>query len=238
MSECGCSMAAHNAEQRATLRWLLAINAAMFIVELLLGWWAQSSGLLADSLDMLADASVYAISLYAVGRSLALQRGAARLSGVLQIGLALLVLSDVLRRFWFGSEPLSPLILVVATLALLANILCLRLIARHREDGVHMRASYIFSKNDVLANLGVMCAALLVWLFENRYPDLLIGMLIAVLVLRGGLQILREAAVSGDGCDDGDDDDCTGSACAAAVGGEHDGCNDGCSKTDPDARGG
>lgn len=238
MSDCGCSMEARNAEQRATLRWLLVINAAMFVVELLLGWWAQSSGLLADSLDMLADASVYAISLYAVGHSLALQRGAARLSGVLQIGLALLVLSDVLRRFWFGSEPLSPLILAVATLALLANIVCLRLIARHRDDGVHMRASYIFSKNDVLANLGVMCAALLVWLFENRYPDLLIGMLIAVLVLRGGLQILREAAVSGDGCDDGDDDDCTGSACAAAVGGEHDGCNDGCSKPDPDARGG
>lgn len=187
-------MEARNEEERKTLRIVLAINAFMFVFELVLGWLAQSTGLIADSLDMFADASVYAISLYAVGKSAALQAGSARLSGFAQILLALLVLVDVYNKFMHGSEPASMLMMGVGLIALVANATCLSLIAKHREAGVHMRASLIFSKNDVIANAGVILSGALVWALGSRYPDLVIGLIIALLVLRGGLQILREAA--------------------------------------------
>lgn len=194
MSGCGCGMEARDALERRTLLIVLGVNAFMFVLELALGLVAESTGLIADSLDMFADASVYAVSLYAVGGSAGLKGGAARLSGVLQVGLALLVLADVVRRFVFGSEPVSALMMGVGVLALAANSVCLWLIAKHREGGVHMRASLIFSKNDVIANVGVIVSGVLVWAFGSRYPDLAIGVLIAVVVLRGGISILREAA--------------------------------------------
>ncbi len=194
MSGCGCEMTARNDAERKTLWIVLWINAVMFAFELGLGLWAQSSGLIADSLDMLADASVYGIGLYAVGKSAGLKIKAARISGMVQIALALWVLIEVARRAYFGSEPMSLLMMLVGLVALVANWLCLSLIAKHQDDGVHMRASYIFSKNDVIANLGVVLAGALVWLSGSRYPDLLIGFIIAWVVLRGGLRILREAA--------------------------------------------
>ena len=205
MSDCGCEMEARNAQERKTLVAVLGINAFMFVLELALGLVAESTGLIADSLDMLADASVYSISLYAVGRSAALQGRAAAFSGIGQSVLALLVLVDVLRRFVLGSEPVSGLMVGVGALALIANSICLALISRHREGGVHMRASVIFSTNDVIANLGVIVSGVLVWALGSRYPDLVIGLAIAAVVLRGGIRIMREtrehrAALASDSC--------------------------------------
>ncbi|WP_246068464.1 cation transporter [Microbulbifer harenosus] len=179
--------------ERKTLVALLSINAFMFFLELVLGLIAESTGLLADSLDMLADAFVYGVSLYAVGKAVAKKASAARISGYLQILLGVGVLFEVLRRLFFGSEPQSTLIVVVGIVALLANIVCLGLISKHRSGGVHMRASWIFSVNDVLANLGVILSGALVAILGSRYPDLLIGMIISALVVRGGIQIVREA---------------------------------------------
>ncbi|QIL89292.1 cation transporter [Microbulbifer sp. SH-1] len=179
--------------ERKTLVALLSINAFMFFLELVLGLIAESTGLLADSLDMLADAFVYGVSLYAVGKAVAKKASAARISGYLQILLGVGVLFEVLRRLFFGSEPQSTLIVVVGIVALLANIVCLGLISKHRGGGVHMRASWIFSVNDVLANLGVILSGALVAILGSRYPDLLIGMIISALVVRGGIQIVREA---------------------------------------------
>ena len=104
MSDCGCEMEARNEQERKTLLVVLGINAFMFVFELALGLLAQSTGLIADSLDMLADAYVYTISLYAVGRSEAIKNKSAKFSGFAQIFLALLVLADALRRFFLGSE--------------------------------------------------------------------------------------------------------------------------------------
>lgn len=187
-------MQANNARERKTLQIVLGINALMFVVELGLGLVAQSTGLIADSLDMFADASVYAISLYAVGRSDSLQHRAATLSGVVQILLALLVLVDVLRRFVYGSEPVSMLMMSVGLAALIANAICLSLISKHRDGGVHMRASVIFSTNDVIANIGVIVSGALVWALGSRLPDLVIGLVIAAVVLRGGWVICRLGA--------------------------------------------
>lgn len=193
MSGCGCEMEARNAQERKTLLIVLGINAFMFVFELVLGLLAESTGLIADSLDMLADAFVYSISLYAVGKSANLKTNAARVSGVAQIILALLVLADVLRRFIYGSEPVSTLMMGVGFTALIANSICLSLIAKHQNDGVHMRASLIFSKNDVIANIGVILSGALVWALGSRYPDLVIGLVIAAIVLRGGIHILKKS---------------------------------------------
>ncbi len=193
MSDCGCGAEQADKLERKTLVMLLAINASMFVVELVLGWLAQSTGLIADSLDMLADAAVYGLSLYAVGKGLQLQIGAARISGLLQIVLGVGVLADVARRAVLGSEPQSLLMLTVGILALCANVACLLLVSRHRQGGVHMRASYIFSANDVIANTGVIVAGVLVAFLDSRFPDLAIGAIISFVVIRGGVRILGEA---------------------------------------------
>jgi cation diffusion facilitator family transporter len=197
MSGCGCGdVEIKNRSETKVLWQLLAINAVMFALEFVIGWLAQSTGLIADSLDMLADAGVYGIGLYAVGRSLRAKTHAATISGILQLTLAGLVLADVMRRLFVGSEPFGLLMMGVSIVALLANLACLALLAKHRDGEVHMRASWIFSTNDVLANLGVILAGALVYTIDSRIPDLIIGLIIAALVARGGMQILREARAS------------------------------------------
>ncbi len=178
-------------KESTILKWLLLINGIMFFVELSVGWFAQSTGLIADSLDMFADATVYGVSLYAVGRSVRMKLRAAHLSGWLQIALALAALSEVLRRFVFGSEPASTLMMVFGFIALIANTLCLVLIAKNKKSGAHMEASWIFSANDVIANLGVMLAGFLVAVTGSRYPDLVIGLVIGLIVLNGARRILQ-----------------------------------------------
>jgi Co/Zn/Cd efflux system component len=179
------------AGQARTLWIVLAINAVMFVVELSAGWLAESTGLLADSLDMLADASVYALSLYAVGHSAAMRLRAARLCGVLQLTLALGALGEVVRRTLTGSAPEPAAMMGVALLALAANVTCLVLLARHRDGGAHMTASYICSANDVIANVGVILAGALVAWTGSRVPDLLIGTAVAAVVMIGAIRILR-----------------------------------------------
>ena len=177
--------------ERRTLQILLAINGTMFLAEQIAGWLASSAGLLADSLDMLADSAVYGIALYAVGRSKALKRRAGHISGWLQLALAAGALAEVVRRFVFGSEPEPGYMVVVALVALAANVTCLALISRHREGGIHMKASWIFSTNDVIANIGVIVAGALVAWTGSRLPDLIIGAIIALVVASGAARILR-----------------------------------------------
>jgi cation diffusion facilitator family transporter len=187
----GAAPAADPARERRALWAVLAINAAMFVIELAAGLVAQSTGLVADSLDMFADAAVYGVSLYAVGRSALAQGRAARLAGVLQLLLGLGALAEVARRALTGSAPEAPLMMGVAALALAANAACLVILARHREGGAHLRASWIFTTTDVIANAGVILAGLLVAVTGMRVFDLVVGVLIAGLVLRGAWRILR-----------------------------------------------
>jgi len=173
------------------LKQLLAINGVMFVVELAAGLIAQSTGLIADSLDMFADAAVYGMSLYAVGKAISYKMRAAKVSGYLQMVLALMALSEVIRRFVFGSEPEAPVMMAVALTALVANVSSMALLSKHREGGVHMKASWIFSTNDVIANMGVILAGGAVYMSESQWPDLIIGTIIALVVFAGALKILN-----------------------------------------------
>lgn len=179
------------AEEARTLKIVLAINATMFAGEFVGAFLADSSALLADSLDMFADAAVYGIALFGVHRARGAQLKAARISGVLQLLLALGALGEVVRRVVYGSEPEATLMVIVALAALTANVTCMWLLARHRHGGAHMKASWIFTTNDVIANLGVIAAALLVQLFESAVPDLVVATVIAIVVLGGAIRILR-----------------------------------------------
>ncbi|WP_171477662.1 cation transporter [Acinetobacter baumannii] len=181
---------ADTSEQAKVLKILLAINAALFVIEFISGLIAASTGLIADSLDMFADAAVYGIALYAVGKAAKYQVKAAHFAGWIQLFLAITVIVDVIRRFILGSEPESLLMIVIGFFALIANVACLYLISGHKDGGAHMKASWIFSANDVIVNLGVIIAGFLVALTGSAYPDLIIGIIVSLFVLNGARKIL------------------------------------------------
>ncbi len=193
MSNCECKIEIKSKEESKVLIILLSINAVMFVIEFTLGWLGESTGLIADSLDMFADALVYSVGLYAVGKSLRIKANSAILSGSLQITLGTGVLLDIIRRTIMGSKPDSTFMILVSLVALAANVICLVLLAKHRDGEVHMRATWIFTKNDVIANLGVITAGVLVAYFSSAIPDLIIGCIISAIVIRGGVQIINEA---------------------------------------------
>lgn len=193
MSDCGCEFEVTDEEQKGVLIRLLLINAFMFVFEISLGSYAQSTGLIADSLDMLTDAIVYGISLYVIGKSLQNKAKAALVSGWFQATLGAMILLDIIRRVFMGSEPVSFIMMIVGVIALIANIYCLKLIEKHKDGEVHMRAGWIFSKNDVIANTGVIIGGLLVWLLDSRWPDLIMGTLISLVIFNGARLIIKDA---------------------------------------------
>ena len=193
MSNCNCHDNIDPKNQKNLLITLLVINGIMFVFEFLFGLYAESTGLLADSLDMLADAMVYGSALFVIGKTAIAKANSAMLSGVFQMLLGIGVMCEVIRRFLFGSEPISTVMIVISLFALAANIVCLVLLNKHKQGEVHMRATWIFSKNDVIANLGVITAGLLVAYFEAAIPDLIIGAIISSVVLYGSYQIFSEA---------------------------------------------
>ncbi len=170
---------------------LLALNGGMFAVEVILGWAAQSMGLIADGLDMGADAAVYLLALLAIGASAQRKLHAARFAGHVQLLLASVAILEVGRRFVVGSAPEAEVMIGVSLVALAVNITCLALLRRHREGEVHLEAAWIFSATDVQVNLGVLTAGVLVRVVGSPIPDLVIGLIVCWLVLRGALRIRR-----------------------------------------------
>lgn len=180
------------AKQRKLLWTVLAINFAFFAIEMTTGFVSGSMGLVADSLDMLADSFVYDISLFAVGAAAARKKNIAKLAGYFQIALAVLGISEVIRRF-FGVEemPNFSTMIVVSVLALIANGFCLFLLQKSKSQEAHMQASQIFTSNDVIINLGVIIAGILVNWLDSSKPDLIIGTIVFVVVIQGAIKILK-----------------------------------------------
>lgn len=180
-------------QQDRKLLWqVLAINALFFGIELITGFVSHSMGLIADSLDMLADSIVYGMALWAVGGSTARKKSIAMYAGYFQLILALLGFTEVIRRFWGMREiPDYQTMVTVSAFALIANALCLYLLQKSKSKEVHIRASMIFTSSDVLVNLGVMIAAGLVYLLNSRYPDIVVGTVVFIVVGLGALKILK-----------------------------------------------
>jgi Co/Zn/Cd efflux system component len=180
------------AKQRKLLWTVLAINFGFFAIEMTTGLISGSMGLVADSLDMLADSFVYGISLFAVGAAAARKKNIAKLAGYFQITLAVIGFSEVVRRF-FGVEEMPEFgaMIVVSILALIANGFCLFLLQKSKSQEAHMQASQIFTSNDVVINLGVIVAGVLVYLLGSNKPDLIVGTIVFVVVVRGAIKILK-----------------------------------------------
>jgi Co/Zn/Cd efflux system component len=181
-----------SSNQRKLLWTVLAINFAFFVIEMTTGLISKSMGLVADSLDMLADSFVYGISLLAVGGTLTRKKKIAKLAGYFQILLATIGFLEVLRRF-FGVEKLPDFstMIIVSILALIANGICLYILQKSKSDEAHMQASMIFTSNDVIINLGVITAGVLVHWLNSSKPDLIIGTIVFVLVVQGAFRILK-----------------------------------------------
>lgn len=184
---------AENLNQKKLLWTVLSINFLFFIIEMTTGLISKSMGLVADSLDMLADSFVYGISLFAVGGTLIRKRRIAKLAGYFQILLAVMGFGEVLRRF-LGAEQLPDFttMIMVSVFALIANGICLYLLQKSKsKEEAHMKASMIFTSNDVIINLGVIVAGFLVNVLNSNKPDLIIGTIVFILVIQGARRILK-----------------------------------------------
>lgn len=182
-----------NINQKKLLWTVLTINFVFFIIEMTTGLISKSMGLVADSLDMLADSFVYGISLFAVGGTLIKKKRIAKIAGYFQITLAIIGFVEILRRF-FGNEKLPDFttMIIVSIFALIANGICLYLMQKSKsKEEAHMKASMIFTSNDVIINLGVITAGILVNWLNSGKPDLIIGTIVFVLVIQGAFRILK-----------------------------------------------
>jgi len=180
--------------QRKLLIAVLAINFFFFLLEMATGLISRSMGLIADSLDMLADAVVYGLALWAVGSHLSRKKNVARLSGYFQLILAVFGFVEVVRRFILPTETPDFIQMIgISFFALIGNTASLVILNRSRDSGAHMEASRIFTSNDVIANIGVIAAGVIVYFSNSRYPDLVIGAVVFYLVLQGAFRIIRLA---------------------------------------------
>ncbi len=196
MSDCGCHHEAKSQQERSVLTIALGLNAAMAVIGGVAGWIAQSTGLLADALDMLSDAAAYAIGLVAIGRTARFKANSALLSGIVLVILGAGILVEVGRRVMYGAEPASLWMIGTAVLSLIVNLTVLRLLAPLKSGEVHLRATWLFTRADVIANLGVISAGFLVLVLGTPYPDFVIGALIGLYVMKEALEIIRDARES------------------------------------------
>ena len=188
-----CTSATLAGRQRRVLVWVLLINATMFVVEASAGWIANSSALLADSLDMLGDSIAYGFSLYVLNRGPRWTAISALLKGGLMALFGLFVLGEVISKFIWPVVPVAETIGIIGVLALCANLTCLLLLWRHRSDDINMHSVWLCSRNDIIANVGVLAAAAGVALTQQGWPDIAIGLVIASLFLRSAMQVLGRA---------------------------------------------
>jgi cation diffusion facilitator family transporter len=194
MTDCGCSPPSLNAAAQKRALWIaLALNAVMFVVEVSAGILVNSTGLIADGLDMLSDAAVYAIALAAIERSPRFKANAAMFSGIALLALGAGLLFEVIRRFLAGGSPEGPWMIAVASVALVVNVIVLRLLSRQRSQEVHLRAAWIFTRADVVANAAVILSGLAVLATGSRYFDLFVGAAIGAYVVREAFEIISEA---------------------------------------------
>jgi cation diffusion facilitator family transporter len=199
MADCcedkACAIEALQSRQSSTLKIVLAINAVMFVVELAAGIVASSTALLSDSLDNLGDALTYGLSLYAVSRGARHKAWVALFKGGLILTAGLFVLAQVIYRMNYPALPVFETMGGISLLALAANGACLALLWRHRREDINMTSVWECSRNDIASNIAVFAAAAGVWVTHSGWPDLVVGLLLALLFLRSAARVLRSAIV-------------------------------------------
>jgi Co/Zn/Cd efflux system component len=191
----GCCQ--HNPEPETSrlILWVaLAVNAAMFVVEIVAGVVAGSVSLHADALDFLGDSFNYAISLAVLGLALTWRARAAMLKGITMGALGLWVLYEVVWQITVGRVPEPFVMGAVGTAGLLANAGVAVMLYRFRSAESNLRSAWICSRNDVLGNLAVLLAALGVFGTGTLWPDAIVATVMASLAIQGSWTVLRQSA--------------------------------------------
>jgi cation diffusion facilitator family transporter len=181
-------------ESHGRVLWIvLFINAVMFLVEGGAGLLAHSTSLLADALDMFGDALVYGFSLFVLARSARWQAGAALAKGGFMLVFGLGVLGEAVYKMLHPIMPGVETMGLIGGLALVANLVCFFMLYKHRSDNLNMSSTWLCSRNDLIANLGVLLAAAGSYLLYSRWPDILVGVLIAIVFLHSAWSVIRQA---------------------------------------------
>ncbi len=188
-----CSIDALRAKQRGTLQIVLGINAVMFLVIVGAALYSHSTALLADSFDNLGDALTYGLSLYVVSRSNSAKAKVALFKGLLIFLAAIVVLSQIIYRIYTPSTPIFEVMGAFSLLGLAANTICLYLLWKHRDEDVNMSSVWECSRNDIASNLSVFVAAGAVWLTGTGWPDIVVALGLALLLLRSAYRVISSA---------------------------------------------
>jgi Co/Zn/Cd efflux system component len=195
-SGCGCGSdvkfdGATPAYRRA-LAWVIAINLVGFVVVLVGGLVEGSASLSANALDFLADSATYAISLWAIGKSVGIRTGAALFKG-LSLGVVALSVAGFAAWRACGAAPSGEAISALGLFGALANLVAAALLVRYRDGDANVRSVWLCTRNDLVQCLGVAATGLLVWLTGSRWPDLIVGVLLAGVFLQSAFAIIRQA---------------------------------------------
>ena len=197
MADCcedkSCEIDALREKHSRVLKLVLAINATMFLLEGITGWFANSTSLMADALDMLGDALVYGMSLYVLTKSQQQQAKVSLVKGGFMLFFGLFVLGDALYKLSYPAIPNAQTMGIIGTFALLANLVCFFLLYSHKEDNLNMSSTWLCSRNDLFANVGVLIAAGLSYVYFSKWPDIIIGGAIALLFLKSSWHVISEA---------------------------------------------
>ncbi|HZV62840.1 MAG TPA: cation transporter [Methylophilaceae bacterium] len=188
-----CAIEALKKRQSGTLKIVLAINAVMFVVVFAAGLLAASTALMSDSLDNLGDAMTYALSLYVVSRSDREKAKVALFKGGLILVAGLFVLGQVIYRLFEPTVPVFETMGGIGLLALVANSICLALLWKHRNEDINMSSVWECSRNDIISNIAVIVAAAGVWLTQSGWPDLAVGLILALLLINSSRRVLTGA---------------------------------------------
>lgn len=191
----GCEVSALKEKHSRVLWAVLVINALMFVIEGIAGLLAGSTALLADALDMLGDSLVYGFSLFVLAKSARWQAGAALAKGLFMLAFGFAVLGQAAYKAVIPTMPEVETMGTIGALALTANLVCFYLLYSHRADNLNMRSTWLCSRNDLFANVGVLLAAGASYLLASAWPDIIVGAAIALLFLHSATGVLRDAAL-------------------------------------------
>ena len=180
-------------EHKNVLWTVLVINAIMFFVEMYFGIVSGSVAVIGDSLDMLGDSITYASSIAVVGLAIGKKARVAELKGWIMLIMGISILVQAAYRILHPSTPDHGIMTAIGIAALIANLSCLYLLTRHRDDDINMKSVWLCSRNDIIANCSVLVAAGLVLWSGTFWPDLIVGLGLTILFTRSAYQVISES---------------------------------------------
>ncbi len=197
MADCcenkSCALAAMRVKQSKTLKIVLLINIVLFCLTAFYGWSANSTGLMSESIDDFGDAVTYALSLYVIYKSNQMKAKVAFVKGCLILLGALFVLSQVVVHILDNTVPIFETMGTVAFIALLLNLTCFFLLTRYREQDINMSSVWECSRNDILNNVSIIVASVLVWVTNLGWADIAVGLVLSLLLLKSSFNVLKSA---------------------------------------------